>query len=165
MVTSNTSTRTQEMGPSDLISAGVAGLTGGVAFALLTVRVAPEQIEKIALLYGMTESPAIGLYVHLVHSFAVGIVYAWVSGFDTIHGLATGVTTGVVVGVTFGLVLWLVAASVVMPLWLGAMTSRSPPVPNFDAVYLAGHVVYGILLGAGYPLILSRMPDAHGRRD
>ena len=165
MVTNIMFARTGEMDPSDLISAGVAGMTGGVAFALLAVRAAPEQIEKVALLYGMEGSPATGLYVHLIHSFAVGMVYAWIVGFETVRAFATRMTTGVVVGVTFGLLLWLVAASVLMPLWLGAVTSRSPPVPDFDRIFLAGHVVYGIILGAGYPFVLSRMPDAHGRRD
>jgi hypothetical protein len=51
-----------------------------------------------------------------------------------------------------------------MPLWLGAVTSRTLSVPDFDRVHLLGHVVYGIVLGAGYPLVPSRMPDAHGRR-
>ena len=51
-----------------------------------------------------------------------------------------------------------------MLLWLGAVTSRSPSIPDFDRVHLLGHVVYGIVLGAGYPLVPSRMPDAHGRQ-
>jgi hypothetical protein len=155
--------QTEKMGPNDFISAGVAGLVGGITFAMLAVGVAPEQINKIALLYGLQVSPPLGSFIHLIHSFAIGIIYAWVVSFETVHEFATRVIPGVIIGLAFGIVLWVVAASFLMPVWLNAVTSRSPPVPDFDLVYFAGHVVYGIVLGAGYPLMLSRMPDAHGR--
>jgi hypothetical protein len=139
-------------------------LTGGIAFTVLTVRVTPEQVGNVPLLYGVEESAPIGVFIHLVHSIAVGIIYAWGAGFDTLHDFATRVVPGVILGLAFGIFLWLVAASVLMPFWLGVVTSRSPSVPDFDLVYFVGHVVYGVILGGGYPLLLTRMPDAHGRR-
>ncbi len=152
------------MGPDDLISAGVAGLIGGIAFAVLTARTTPEQLQKVGLLYGLAGSPRIGLFLHLNHSIVFGIVYARVVSYEPLHGYATRVGPGVAVGIAFSVVVWLVAASVLMPTWISAVTSRSPPIPNFDLAFFAGHVVFGTVLGGGYPLLLSRMPGSSEER-
>lgn len=154
--------RSGEIGPDDLISAGVAGLVGGIAFAVLIVRVAPDQIDKIGALYGIRESPRLGLFVHINHSIVFGILYAWVVSVETLHRFAIRVAPGAILGLAFGIIVWLIAASILMPLWLGSVTSRSPQIPSVDLIFLAGHVAFGIILGVGYPLILSRMPDVHG---
>ena len=40
-----------------------------------------------------------------------------------------------------------------MPVWLG----MAEMVPAFDPMSLVGHVVYGVILGAGYPLEIGRL--------
>ena len=156
--------RSTEMRPDDLISAGVAGLIGGIVFAVLVVRTTPEQLHKVGLLYGMEEGSRIGLFLHLNHSIAFGLIYARIVNYEILHDYAIRVISGVIVGLAFSLVIWLVAASVLMPTWISAVTSRSPPIPNFDLIFLAGHVAFGVILGGGYPLILARMPDTSEKR-
>lgn len=52
-------------------------------------------------------------------------------------------------GVGWGVVLWLVAAGVVMPVWL-TLVGVPAQVPNLSLHGLVGHVVWGTALGLGY---------------
>lgn len=51
-------------------------------------------------------------------------------------------------GVLYGTALWLVAAAVVMPLWLGAVGfAGAPPLPNLNPTSLVVHLAFGAVLG------------------
>jgi len=65
--------------------------------------------------------------------------------------------TFAVLGAAYGVVLWLVAAPVLMPLWLGALGLDAQSVPNLDAASLAGHLVYGVVLGAAFAAVRARL--------
>ncbi|WP_147435885.1 hypothetical protein [Haloarcula sp. Atlit-47R] len=66
---------------------------------------------------------------------------------------AVGESVGGVVGFGLGCaaVLWIVAAGVVMPLWLSAVGFPSPPpLPNLGAMGLLTHLVFGLVLVVSY---------------
>lgn len=48
-----------------------------------------------------------------------------------------------------------VVVVIIMPLWLGVITAANPLIPNLDWLGLAGLAVYGVLLGALYPVLLA----------
>ena len=139
------------------ISAGIAGLAAGVVFGVIAGVLMPEMMGMVGALYGFEGSAVVGWIAHLVHSVIFGLIYAAIVSLEQFRTYAGRVSTGAGSGLVYGAVVWLVAAAIVMPLWIGAMTPATPPVPDFNVLSLIGHAVYGIILGAAYPLILVRM--------
>lgn len=137
-------------------SGAIGGLVGGVVFGALMQMQMPMIMETaIPAMYGL-EGLTSGWVLHLFHSVVFGLLYAAVARTDAIAPYAGRVATGAGVGVAYGLVVWVVAASVVMPAWVGAMTPMSPPVPDFNPMSAVGHAVFGIVLGALYAALGDR---------
>ncbi|QLG63217.1 histidine kinase [Halorarum salinum] len=140
------------------VSAALAGIVGGIAFGAMMQLMMPDVLEMaIPSLYGLGPGLAVGWLVHLFHSAAFGLVYAAIVRLDALAAYANRVTTGAGLGVAYGVLVWLFAASVVMPLWVGAVLPMNPPVPDFNPASLVGHAVFGVLLGALYPLLAARV--------
>lgn len=137
------------------IASGVAGIVAGAVFGLMASIMMPDLMGMIGALYGFEGNVAVGWIAHLFHSMMFGLVYAGIVSLGPIRGYAGRVTTGVGVGLGYGLIVWAIAGAFVMPAWLGAMTMASPAVPTFNPISLVGHAVYGIILGASYPMILA----------
>lgn len=135
-------------------NAAIAALVAGVAMGLL-IQFVMGIMPVIGALYGFDGLVA-GWIAHLFHSVVFGLVYAAVVDRPTLAGYATRPGTGAVVGAGYGLVVWLVAAAVVMPLWLSAVGLPSPGVPNFDPQSLVGHLVFGAILGAVLAALANR---------
>jgi hypothetical protein len=146
------------------VAGGVAGLAGGVGMGLARWALLPSALETmIPALYGLRGSLA-GWVVHLFHATVFGLVFGagvrsvaslrrYVAGDRTFDRLRTGAR----VGIAYAVVLWFLGASVVQPLWLGLLgVPGAPPVPTFDPTNLVGHVVYGTVLGVGFPLLAHR---------
>lgn len=144
------------------IAGGVAGLGGGVGMGLVLQAMLPSvMVAEIPGLY-LTEGPVAGWTAHLFHAFVFGLLFAavvrslssldrYVDGGRSMFGR---LRTGARVGIAYSVVLWVVGASVVQPLWLGLLgVPNPPPVPDFDPTNLVGHVVYGTVLGLGFPLL------------
>lgn len=144
---------------SNWISAGIAGIAAGIVFGAMAGLMMPELMGMIGALYGFEGNAVVGWVAHLVHSVIFGLLYAAAVSLERLQRFAGRVSTGAGLGLAYGVVVWLVAASVVMPVWIGAMTGLSPSVPDFNVMSLVGHAVYGIVLGAAYPLILARMGE------
>jgi len=132
--------------------AAVAGLAGGLAFGVLLQ--AMGTMPTIAALYG-SESVAVGWIAHLFHSVVFGLVFAAAVVRTEYRDADLG--TLAAIGAGYGVVLWLVAAAVAMPLWLGALGLDAPSVPNLDAASVAGHLVYGVVLGAAFAAVRTRL--------
>ncbi|WP_076610652.1 hypothetical protein [Natronorubrum thiooxidans] len=139
------------------ISAGLAGVAAGIVFGVLAAIMMPDMMGMVGALYGFGGNTVVGWIAHLIHSLVFGLVYAALVTTGQLRPYAGRVLSGAGIGLVYGVVVWVVAASIVMPLWIGWMTGMAPPVPDFNVMSLVGHAVYGVLLGAAYPLILVRM--------
>ena len=51
-------------------------------------------------------------------------------------------------GAAYGVVLWIVAAGVVMPVWMGAVGMAAPAIPYLVPMGFVTHLVYGVVLAA-----------------
>jgi hypothetical protein len=139
--------------------AGIAGgLAGGVVFGLMMQIAMPMPVieEMIPALYTLGPGLGIGWAIHLFHSAVFGLLYAAIVRSGRLAEYASRLGTGAGLGIAYGLIVWVVAASFLMPAWIGAVTPMSPPVPDVNPMSALGHAVYGLLLGAVYPLIAGR---------
>ena len=139
------------------VAGAVGGLVAGVAMGvLLQVMMTPVIVAAIPALYG-ANGPVAGWAAHLVHSVVFGLIYAGVASNTLLSRYADDLGTGAGLGVAYGVVVWIVAAAIVMPVWLGAVGfPNTPPLPNFNPMSLVGHVVFGLILGVGYAYVVER---------
>ena len=131
----------------DLRRAVVAGVGAGVVMGGLLWS-ASGTLPVIGALYG-TESAAIGWITHLFHSVVFALLF--VAGASR-SGLGARVRRPLgasAAGLAWGTLLWLVAAGLVMPVWLRAV-GVSATLPNLPPIGLLGHALWGATLGLGY---------------
>lgn len=132
----------------------VGGLVGGVVFgAMMTMQM--RMIMEVAIpgMYGLPEGLAIGWIVHLFHSAVFGLVFAAIVGYTPLEEyLDSNLTLGLA-GLAYGILVWIVAASFLMPAWVGATLPMDPPVPDFNSASAMGHAVFGVLLGIVYGVL------------
>lgn len=139
--------------PSTLASVGVVAVTAGVAMGLV-LQTATGRIGVIGSLYGVA-SPPVGWVTHLSHSVVFGLVLVALRTHPLATPLRRGPLSTVASAVAFGLGLWVVAAGLLMPLWLRIL-GFATPLPNLDLVGLVGHLVWGLVLGGGLSMLDSR---------
>lgn len=131
----------------------IAGLAGGLGMGLLFTLQLTDVIENAIPALWALDGGAAGWFVHMVNSAIFGVFFAavvtrWPESVRTIG-------RSLIVGGGFGVLLWLLAAGVVMPVWLNLVGFASPPaIPNLDPMSLVGHLVYGVLVGLVYPLLV-----------
>lgn len=135
-----------------------AGLAGGLAMGLFMSIQTPGVIETAIPALWTLEGGTAGWVIHMINSAVFGVAFAavareWPQSVDS--AAASAVTGG-----AFGAALWLLAAALVMPVWLEVVGFASPPpLPNFDFTSLGAHLIYGIVLGICYPLVVGREPE------
>jgi hypothetical protein len=147
------------------VLAGVlAGLAGGVVFGLMMqfmTAPAPDDgrfpmMQMVANVV-RSENLAVGWIYHLFNSAVLGAIFGLLAG-NRLHSYPIAVG----VGAMYGLVWWVLGALILMPVFLG----MAPFAPLIMATMvpvalgsLVGHLIYGVILGAGYLAILApRMP-------
>ncbi|GAB3422204.1 ATP-binding protein [Haloparvum alkalitolerans] len=137
----------------NLRRAVAAGLGAGVVMGGV-YWLASGVLPVIGALYSV-ESAAVGWITHLFHSVVFALTF--VAGASTwrLRDRVGGPLRAGAAGVTWGILLWLVAAGVVMPLWLRAVGIPSP-LPNLPAVGLVAHVLWGAAVAAGYTTLGGR---------
>lgn len=121
----------------DAAGIGVAaGLVMGVVLQVFS-----GQIGIIGGLYGVS-TPTVGWIVHLFHSvvFATIAVAAQRHPLVCQHSASFG--GAVSLGIAYGFLLWVVAAGLVMPVWL-TLVGIPTQVPNLGPVSLAAHLSGG----------------------
>jgi len=101
-------------------------------------------------MYGPGPGLLLGWTIHLFHSVVFGLLYVAIVRRGRLAEYAIATPTGTALGVGYGVIVRVIVASIVMPAWVGAMLPLTPPVPDFNRESLAGHVVYGAILGALY---------------
>jgi hypothetical protein len=122
--------------------------------AVVMAALTPAALETmIPALYGQ-EGALVGVTAHLVHAAIFGVIFAAIVRFANLSRFADRLVPMVAIGLVYGVALWVLAASVVMPVWLDAVgVAGAPAVPTFAIDSLWSHAVYGIVLGAAYPYL------------
>lgn len=67
---------------------------------------------------------------------------------------ADRIVTSTVLGGIYGIALWFVDAGIVMPYWIGTVGVAALSVPYLDSQSLGGYVIYSLLAGGSYPLLV-----------
>jgi hypothetical protein len=137
------------------------GIVAGVAMGLLS-DVLAGLLPVIGALYGVSD-PLVGWITHLFHSVVFALLFAaGYTHFRDGHPDGT-VLTGSLFAVGWGIVLWLVAAGLIMPVWL-RLVGVPAELPNLNGVGLLAHALWGVVLGAVYAP-LRRWLEASDRWD
>lgn len=124
-----------------------AGLLAGALMGSIMYEITGT-IRAVGALYGMPAT-RYGWVFHLWHATVFGAMYGGFflyRGLEPFHDRVLASTT---IGIGWATILWLVAAGVVMPVWLDAVGAASPSVPAVDPWSGIGHVLYGAVLGGG----------------
>lgn len=127
------------------------GSIAGVVFGLM-IHFMMGIMPMIGALYGM-ENAVAGWIAHLVHSVVFAGLFAAIVAQSGLADGASSTGRWLGLGAGYGAVIWLVAAAFVMPAWL-SMVGAAPAgasIPNINPQSLAGHLVYGVVLGLVYP--------------
>lgn len=134
------------------IIGGVSGLLAGAVFGGIMSHT--PMMESVAGLFTL-EAVAAGWLLHFVISILFGVVFAGIVSYGPLPAYAKRASTGAGLGIIYGVIVWIVGAAIIMPLWMGAVAPVDPPVPNLNWLSFAGHLAYGVVLGAIYPVLLS----------
>jgi hypothetical protein len=143
---------------SRIAAGAIAGLIAGVPFGLMMQMMSaptPDggqmpMMAMVAMVVGST-SIAVGWLYHLFNSVVIGVLFAWVFG-RRVGSIGSGLGWGA----AWGLVWWVAGALVLMPVALG-MAPFAPmtmaPMRPVAMGSLAGHLVFGLVLGAAYSAV------------
>ena len=140
---------------SDITNGIVVGLLGGVVFGIMMQMMnapTPEggQMPMMAMVAKVvrSDSMAVGWLYHLFNSAVIGAIFGWLLG-ERSHRFSAGVGWGAL----YGFIWWILGALILMPLFLG-MPTFAPlmmaPMRMVAMGSLIGHIIYGLILGAGF---------------
>ena len=146
---------------SRITAGAIAGLLGGLVFGVMMhMMSAPTpdggtmpMMAMVAMVV-RSQSLLVGWVYHLFNSAVIGGLFGWLLG-DRVRSYGSGLAWGAV----WGGVWWVLGALILMPMLLGmpAFDSlRMPPMRPVAYGSLAGHVIYGLLLGAAYARLRAR---------
>lgn len=135
-----------------IMRAGVAGVFAGAVMGGL-YQFSTGTMPVIGALYGV-EHAGIGWITHLFHSVIFALLFATGCRTTAISQYVSTPSKAALAGVGWGGVLWLVAAGVVMPLWLLAV-GEPATVPTLEASGLFAHVLWGLVLGGSFALLAA----------
>lgn len=138
---------TMAVAPRLLGLSTVAGLVAGVGMGA-TLQAYSSTLPVIGSLYG-NAMVSVGWISHLFHSVTFAVVFAAVLGHPLLATVRESVVRTTAAAVGFGAVLWLVAAGIVMPLWLNVVGVQVA-IPRLQFVPMVGHLLWGALLGPTY---------------
>jgi uncharacterized membrane protein YagU involved in acid resistance len=127
------------------LSAAVAGLAAGAAFGLYLQFVV--EVFPLAGPAQSIEATVTEWVVHLLHSLVFALVYAELVSWQPLADYADQLPTGAVLGAGYGAVVWAVATAAVVAFLTLANTVWILSIPDASLANLAGHVLYGVVLG------------------
>jgi hypothetical protein len=137
----------EEIGFDDglLVGGALGGLLAGVLMGLL-MHYRMGIMEVVGGLYTV-ESVTAGWIFHLIHAVLFGIFFAIGLQWKPFAQYDFGPLAIALLGLAWGVALWMVAAGLIMPLWLEGMALPAPDLPNWATKSGIGHLVYGATLG------------------
>ena len=137
------------------LRAGVfAGLAGGLLFGMMM-----GMMGMLPMIGKMAGHPSalFGFFVHMVNSAIIGAGFGVLLGGD-IRRLVNGLTRGL----AYGGIWWLLGPLTLMPLFMGmglgvnwSLVAAGNMLPS-----LAGHLVYGAILGTSYAFLKHHAFDS-----
>lgn len=147
------------------IGAGIlAGLIAGIVFGvMMTMMTAPTpdggRMPMMAMVAQVvrSDSLAVGWVYHLFNSAVIGALFGWLFGRGGI-----GFGGALVRGVGYGIFWWILGAQILMPLFLGMApfaALQMPPMRPVAMMSLAGHVIFGGILGLVYATLRRPEPS------
>jgi signal transduction histidine kinase len=136
-----------------LVDAALAAVLAGVLMGVV-FQATQGSIPVIGALYGVM-TPLVGWVTHLFHSLVFGVAFVGITNATLARRDRESVPKHALFGAGFGAFLWLFAAGVVMPLWLRTV-GIDAPVPSLGLVGLAGHLLWGSVLGGTYAFCCRR---------
>ncbi len=136
------------------ISYGIfGGLAGGLVFGGMMGMMG--MLPMVGKLVGQPTA-AIGFFVHMANSAIIGVGFAVVLG-----RFAASIRSGLASGLLYGGAWWFLGPLTLMPLFLGMglgvnwnLTAAVNMLPS-----LAGHLIYGAILGTTYALLEQRVAN------
>jgi len=128
----------------NLRNGAFAGIVAGVAMGLILQVVAGE-MGIIGALYGI-QTIGVGWITHLFHSVVFATVFVAALEIDDLGHYAESVAGSITLGVLYSSLLWLIAAGVIMGVWLN-LVGIPTSIPNLGVVSFVGHTVWGALIG------------------
>ncbi|WP_227134243.1 hypothetical protein [Halorubellus salinus] len=153
-----TDASTLEYGPTAVVArTALVGVLAGLAFGVL-IQFQLGRMTVIGAMYTLGEpSLTVGWIAHVFHAALFGAFFGVVVDTGVLREHATRLAPAIGLGAAFAAALWVVNIGLVWPLWLNAVSFGTDiPLPNLAVMPLVGHLVWGILLGAGTAIALSR---------
>lgn len=159
---------------SPILVAALAGLVAGIPMGLI-IQFGTELMPIIGAIFGF-QSVVVGWVVHLVASTVFGALFGWIVLLPIFRTLTDTVAECILLGVVHAESLAILMIGIVIPGMvelLGVSGEGVPllqiPGPAGEALLSAGvfafaHLIYGVVLGAGYALLedVSEEPEPRG---
>lgn len=142
-----------------LLGGVAAGLIAGVVMGFMIIQMMGGTeggtINKIAALYGFSSAGA-GFIAHLVHSVFIGALFGLVW-----RMYAITFKSGLLWGIAYGFIWWILGPVIIMPLWLAGAIRLAGEAGGVSAALpsLPGHLVFGLLLGFFYALMMRKYTE------
>ena len=146
----------------------LAGIGGGLAFGLMmqmmTVPAAGGHEMPMMAMVAMvvrSDSLVIGWLYHLFNSAVIGALFGFLLG-SRVQSAATGLAWGA----AWGVIWWVPGALILMPMLLGMepfAALKMPPMRPVAMGSLAGHLLYGVILGWLFVQLRRSVPVLAGR--
>lgn len=137
----------------ELIAISTASLIAGVIMGVY-LHVSAGLLPVIGALYAVPNQ-IVGWITHLFHSLVFGLFFVAGTTLPVFNFSYSYAVARVLLAVGWGIILWLLAAGVVMPLWL-QFVGIETMVPNLSRGGLISHTLWGAVLGISYHAILRR---------
>ncbi len=148
---------------SKITIGALAGLIAGLVFGLMMQMMSaptPEggEMPMMAMVAKVVRSESMfaGWLYHLFNSAVIGGIFGWLLG-DKAHSYGAGTKWGALYGAAW----WILGGLILMPLLLG-MAPFAPlmmaPMRMVAMGSLVGHLIYGMILGAGYVMLRREAP-------
>lgn len=153
---------------SRTVDGTLAGIGGGLAFGLMMqMMTAPapggHEMPMMAMVAMVVRSDSlvIGWLYHLFNSAVIGALFGLLLG-SRVHSAATGLAWGA----AWGVIWWVLGALILMPMLMGMepfAALKMPPMRPVAMGSLAGHLLYGVILGWLFAQLRRSVPVLAGK--
>lgn len=128
-----------------IVSGMIGGVAGGVIFGAMMAMMG--MIPMIANMVG-SDSAAVGWIIHFATSIFIGATFGVIFG-----GMIANYMQALGFGLLYGAVWWVLGALIAMPAALGMPLFM---INTMTLMSLAGHLIFGVILGLTYVWYLHR---------